>query len=421
MSSNYIGRNNTIKIIDKINNLKCKFIDDDTEHIILGGASSMILGGNLLADILEKTNMMFNSSILALKNNEYASPLNLHTSIGISSHINKFIQQLENHLPNNFKKDWSVSIQLEGSSAVHAAVDILLSGQNKTKQFIGVGTNCYHGPKITSFGKADDRYLEFNQIFYPVPILKNKKSGETIKQFYNRIKSELSLFIEENKDNLGVLIIEPQWGSAGTGQFWPKDILTTFVKHARKENILVVCDEIMCGLGRHGKNKMFLTDALNLEVDAITFGKSIAGGIFPLSGAIINYSNNKLRNILPRQSHTYSHGANIIAIVAATQLLVNLHKCFYLIEERELIIKSSLANLKNNNIISAGQGLLWGFYINYSMLNINKYELDRLIKELNIIVYIVPDGILITPIYNCDKNLLNNAMNDLVKLLNNIN
>ena len=78
MSSNYVGRNNTIKIIDKINNLKCKFKDDDTEHIILGGASSMILGGNKHSDELHLMAEKLNVSNLHIIN---SSGYHLDTSI----------------------------------------------------------------------------------------------------------------------------------------------------------------------------------------------------------------------------------------------------------------------------------------------------------------------------------------------------
>eukprot|EP00438_Fugacium_kawagutii_P030738 Skav217070 [mRNA] locus=scaffold1308:11891:15877:- [translate_table: standard] len=40
----------------------------------------------------------------------------------------------------------------------------------------------------------------------------------------------------------------------------------------------VLCDEVMCGLGRHGHGSLFLSAAWNLRPDAVTFGKSMASG-----------------------------------------------------------------------------------------------------------------------------------------------
>jgi 4-aminobutyrate aminotransferase-like enzyme len=49
----------------------------------------------------------------------------------------------------------------------------------------------------------------------------------------------------------------------------------------------VISDEIMCGLGRHGKGTIFVSEALGLDVDAVTFGKAVAAGLYPLSGAVM--------------------------------------------------------------------------------------------------------------------------------------
>ena len=40
----------------------------------------------------------------------------------------------------------------------------------------------------------------------------------------------------------------------------------------------MLADEIMCGLGRHGKGTLFLSEAWDLNPDAVTFGKAIGGG-----------------------------------------------------------------------------------------------------------------------------------------------
>ena len=52
---------------------------------------------------------------------------------------------------------------------------------------------------------------------------------------------------------------------------------------------------------------------------------------------------------------------------------------------------------------------------------INKiYKTILIIYNINIIVYHIPDGLLFTPIYNCDSMLLDKSLYRLVKLLNTI-
>ena len=85
---------------------------------------------------------------------------------------------------------------------------------------------------------------------------------------------------------IGVLLVEPQWGSSVAAQPWPKELLKNYIERAQSRGILVCCDEIMCGLGRHGQGPgLFLSDHRNwdLRPDAVTFGKAIGGGIYPMS------------------------------------------------------------------------------------------------------------------------------------------
>ena len=39
---------------------------------------------------------------------------------------------------------------------------------------------------------------------------------------------------------------------------------------ARERGIKIICDEIMCGLGRHGKGTLFISEAWDLDPDCVT-------------------------------------------------------------------------------------------------------------------------------------------------------
>ena len=109
-----------------------------------------------------------------------------------------------------------------------------------------------------------------------------------------------------------------------------------------------------------------------------------------------------------------------MALITASKLLDNLPSYFHIIKERELIVKQNFEKLTNNYMNACGQGLLWGIYIRYPMLKTSRDELKELIYDINIIVYHIPDGLLFTPIYNCNIMLLDKSLYKLVKLLNTI-
>lgn len=277
-------------------------------------------------------------------------------------------------------------------------------------------------PSATSFGRgAGSPFVEIRQITYPVPLTKYQEENETRHNFLKRITRQQNEFLEKHHSDISILLIEPQWGSGGEGQYWPVDILKTFVETARNYGILVISDEIMCGLGRHGRGKTFLVDSLNIEVDAILFGKSIASGAFPLSGAIIRkgFGFFKKRGIVPFQSHTYSHGANMLSLFSAVQVL-NLLPTFHpkIQSIGECFQKTLNKIVSNRRVMVAGQGCLWGIYLNYDKLSFTKKCLQKNLHDARVIVYFIPDGILLTPIYNAELTLVAQALERLVKVLN---
>lgn len=433
MDSNYLGRNNlNDRIVKSRSNVLCYYSGDDTEYINLGGASSELVGGKLLSRILKGATQYLNDNVRRMEEDKDHFPLSLHTSIGLTPYLQNFIHAIRSHLPKAWvdTNDWCISLQIEGSSAVFACIDLLYQQQrlcytNYDKKYIGVGKSSYHGPKSTAFGSnsSKEKYMRLNQIFYPVPNIKYKYSKETINEFYTRIEQLQTNFFEKHGNTLSVIIIEPQWGSAGCGQIWPKYLLQNFVKKAHEHNILVCSDEIMCGLGRHGQGKMFLADSWDIEVDAFIFGKSIANGAFPLSGVVIKngrelFHKNKLG---PKQSYTYSHGAHMLSLITATMVLRSLKDLFSEIKEREGIIRSEVEKLSKHQYIQIfGQGLLWGVYINYKKISIDTDNLRHRLRKRGVIVYCITDGLLITPIYNSDTNLLRIGMNHLITVLNDI-
>ena len=92
---------------------------------VLGGASSEVLGGKNLADVLRKGFEIEERAFRALESGEPAEPLSVHTSAGVPQALDDFLDALAPHLPPwvQTEDDWCVNLQAEGSSAVHAARD----------------------------------------------------------------------------------------------------------------------------------------------------------------------------------------------------------------------------------------------------------------------------------------------------------
>jgi ornithine--oxo-acid transaminase len=82
-----------------------------------------------------------------------------------------------------------------------------------------------------------------------------------------------------NENTAGVLI-EPIQGEGGI-VVPPEGYLKGVKEICNKNNVLLIFDEIQCGLGRTGK--MFAWEWENAKPDGIILGKALGGGVYPVS------------------------------------------------------------------------------------------------------------------------------------------
>merc|ERR1719313_2540551 len=274
-----------------------------------------------------------------LRNERPAECMSVHTSAGVPPQLDRFITALEPHLPTK-TGDWCVNLQAEGSSAVHAAIDMAIQatqpGADLTaptaRTRVACGASSYHGPASTSPGGgiplgAAAKGLT-HPVRYPVPSPFLRFRDESDDAFHARLRAEFVEYLDAYEHELGVVLFEPQWGSSVASTPWPSQLLRAYVTEAKRRGLAVVCDEVMCGLGRHGQDPRgatgcFLTECWDLRPDAVTFGKSIGGGAgHLLSGAILLTGASQLaqssRTAL--QSHTYA-GSSARALCNGAALL----------------------------------------------------------------------------------------------------
>jgi len=353
--------------------------DKVEKTMVVGAACSEVFSGPRLAKVLHQG---FEYEKIAMRNlwmDEAAPPLSIHTSAGVPVPLDNFITGLKGHLPwdvnQDQNRDWFVSLQVEGASAVWAAVDLLVQLQKEgftnvergdLRNRVAVGRQSYHGPGTSSFGtaKSTGKFQRSKQLTYPIPSPFFQYRGESTDSFHERLRGEFQKFMEEFSDSLGVLLIEPQWGSSIAALPWPKELCQEYVRIAQEHGVLVCADEIMCGLGRHGQGDLFLSESWELGVDAVTFGKSVASGVYPMSGVAVRRGG-ELMQISQRtviQSHTYA-GSSVRGLLAATAILEEVPAWFSNAERMGEVAKEIFTQLTEESggaMECYGQGLMWG-------------------------------------------------------------
>jgi len=240
------------------------------EILAVGLACSECFSGQNLYKILAPGYEFEGQAMKALAEGQPAAPLSIHTSSGVPEALAGFLKALEVHLPWKNKKelDWCASLQLEGASAVWAAIDMVLQvsmfeGSDKDRTKVAVGATSYHGPPSTCFGAKSPLWYKHHQVIYPVPTAYGSYDEEELLKKYGT-------FLDLHAKEVGVILFEPQWGSSQAALPWPEHLLKKYVSMARERGIKIICDEIMCGLGRHGKGTLFISEAWDLDPDCVT-------------------------------------------------------------------------------------------------------------------------------------------------------
>ncbi len=157
------------------------------------------------------------------------------------------------------------------------------------------------------------------------------------------------------------VIVEVIQGEGGLRAMEP-EFANALNKICRKNDIVLIADEVQTGLGRTGY--LYASEAVGLTPDIITLSKALAGGL-PLSATLIPERINRL--IRPGE-HGTTFGGGPVTTAAGSYVFDMLTEKSFLKEVREkgLFLKSLLEDLKTKyGIIKEirGAGLLTGIVI----------------------------------------------------------
>jgi ornithine--oxo-acid transaminase len=161
------------------------------------------------------------------------------------------------------------------------------------------------------------------------------------------------------------LWIEPIQGEAGV--YVPADgYLKTAAHICRKNNVLLMVDEIQTGIARTGKN--LACDYESVRPDILILGKALSGGVFPISLVL---ADNDIMLVIKPGEHGSTFGGNPLAAVVCMEALAvvkdeklaeNAYRLGFIFRDRMKEL------MKRTNLITEvrGKGLLNAIVINDS-------------------------------------------------------
>ena len=158
-------------------------------------------------------------------------------------------------------------------------------------------------------------------------------------------------------ENTVAFLVEPIQAESGV-IIPPVGYLKTCEEICRKNNILLVLDEIQTGLGRCGKR--FACEYENVRPDVFILGKALSGGFYPVSAVV---SSREIMGVFQPGEHGSTFAGNPLACSVAREALKVLIE-EKLVENSETLgvyFLDKLKTIKSNHIKEVrGRGLLIG-------------------------------------------------------------
>jgi ornithine--oxo-acid transaminase len=116
--------------------------------------------------------------------------------------------------------------------------------------------------------------------------------------------------------NTVAFLVEPIQGEAGV-IVPPKGYLKACSEITKKNNVLLIADEIQTGLGRTGKLFCYMHD--DIQPDIVAIGKALGGGFYPVSGILAN--NDLMDAAFKPGNHGSTFGGNPLGSAVASAAL----------------------------------------------------------------------------------------------------
>jgi ornithine--oxo-acid transaminase len=195
-----------------------------------------------------------------------------------------------------------------GAEAVETAVKTARKWGYKVKGIpdgkaeIIVCANNFHGRTVTVISFSSDE--QYRDGFGPfTPGFKIIPYGDI-----NALRNAIT-------ENTCAFLVEPIQGEAGI-VIPPKGFLKEAADLCKKNNVLLMCDEIQSGLGRTGKLFAYMHEGI--RPDVLIVGKALAGGFYPVSAVL---SSTEILGVFHPGDHGSTFGGNPLGCAVARAAL----------------------------------------------------------------------------------------------------
>ncbi len=290
----------------------------------------------------------------------------------------------------------AVIFQNSGAEATEAAIKVARRyfysiGQKKKNRILCI-KNSFHGRTIAAINASGSKKMV--EGFGP------KVGGFDHFKFGNH--KELKRKITSKT---AAIMIEPIMGEGGI-KVIPSWCLRELRKICNHKKILLILDEVQCGIGRSGK--FFSYEYANIKPDIVPIAKGIGGG-FPIGAVLMT---KKVSKAMVPGTHGSTFGGNPLAMSVGNAVMDEIFKKGFLskVKSNSKYFISELNKIKNKfpNIIKEirGTGLILGIQLHHDQTKF----IQNLMKNKLLTIRAAENVIRILPPLNVNKKEINIAL-----------
>lgn len=248
-------------------------------------------------------------------------------------------------------------------------------------------------------GAFEDHFLKVERI--PVPTGENNK--EVIRQLNDII----------SKENIAGFIYEPLVQGAAAMKFHDAAGLNEILKICRKNNIILVADEVMTGFGKTGS--YFASDHIAEKPDVICMSKALTAGLLPMG---LTSCTQKIYNAFFSDElgkglfHGHTYTANPLACVAALSALELLvseeiqNNIAWITQQNNEFVQKLVSNVRVKNARSKGVILAFELDLKIDRYGDLRNKLFKFFMDKGIFLRPLGNTIYIVPPYVISKKQL---------------
>ena len=300
----------------------------------------------------------------------------------------------------------SVIFQNSGAEATETAIKVARRyfysiGKPKKNRIICI-KNSFHGRTLAAIHASGSKKM--TEGFGPkIPGFDHFEFGnhEKLKKLIN--KNTAAIMIETIMGEGGIKVI-PNW------------CIKEIRKLCNKKKILLILDEVQCGIGRSGK--FFAFEYAKVKPDIVPIAKGIGGG-FPIGAVLMT---KKVSKAMIPGTHGSTFGGNPLSMVVGNAVLSQINeKLLNNVNEMSKHFISNLLKIKEKypNIIKDVRGV--GLLIGLQLFNDQTMFIKKLMDNRLLTIRAAENVIRILPPLNVKKSEINLALKIINKVCKELN